>query len=504
MSGDPTGNVPAYAPEAAPAPRPPSTGDVDGRSAGRSPALARKRLVRRALTLADTIAFSAAFAIAASIEGTRARDLPLVLLVVPTCVAALAGYRLYDRDRLRTDHSTADELPTLVTAVTVAAFSIEVAAWVFSWSAPSRGLLVVFWATACVAVAVGRVGARSAIRRLGAQRERAVIVGAGEVGQLVARKLGHHPEYGVDLVGFVDDAPRKRRNDLDKLSLLGSPDALRSIVHDEGIDRIIVAFSNDHHERTLQVIRSLETVPVRIDIVPRLYEALGPGAQLDTIEGIPLISLACPTYNRLALRAKRAIDIVGAATGLALAAPFFAFAAWRIRRESPGPVFFRQARLGKEMREITVMKFRTMRTDVNINAHRAYIEATMQAVLPPEHTGLYKLDQKWAMPPFGRWLRKTSLDELPQLLNVLRGEMSLVGPRPCLRYETEMFAPHHFARFRVMPGMTGLWQVTARARSTFREALEMDVVYATSWSLRLDLRLLARTPLQLIRLKSTT
>jgi lipopolysaccharide/colanic/teichoic acid biosynthesis glycosyltransferase len=101
-------------------------------------------------------------------------------------------------------------------------------------------------------------------------------------------------------------------------------------------------------------------------------------------------------------------------------------------------------------------------------------------------------------------LRKTSLDELPQLINVLRGEMSLVGPRPCLRYETEMFAPHHFARFRVTPGMTGLWQVTARARATFREALEMDVVYATNWSLRLDLRLLVRTPLQLIRLKSTT
>jgi lipopolysaccharide/colanic/teichoic acid biosynthesis glycosyltransferase len=275
-------------------------------------------------------------------------------------------------------------------------------------------------------------------------------------------------------------------------------------VDDQGVDRIIVAFSNDHHERTLDVMRSLEAVPVRIDIVPRLYEALGPAAQLDTIEGIPLVSLAGPMYDGLALRAKRVVDIVGAATGLVLTAPFFAFAAWRIRRESPGPVFFRQVRLGKEMREITVMKFRTMRTDVNLNAHRAYIEATMQAVLPPEHTGLYKLDQKWAMPPFGRWLRKTSLDELPQLLNVLRGEMSLVGPRPCLRYETEMFAPHHFARFRVMPGMTGLWQVTARARSTFREALEMDVVYATSWSLRLDLRLLVRTPLQLIRLKSTT
>jgi exopolysaccharide biosynthesis polyprenyl glycosylphosphotransferase len=483
------------------------TGHVEDRTSGRSLSLARKRLALRMLAVADMIAFFAAFAVAESLEGAPTRDLLLVVLVIPTCLAAMAGYQLYERDRLRTDHSTADELLMLVTAVTVAAFAIHVATWALSWAAPSDGWLFAFWATACAAVAIGRAAARSAIRRLGAHRERAVIVGAGEVGQLVARKLAQHPEYGIDLAGFVDDAPRERRNDLDKLGLLGSPDALRRIVDDQDVDRVIFAFSNDHHERTLELMRSLETAaaPVRIDIVPRLYEALGPAARLDTIEGIPLISLAGPSYHRLALCTKRTIDAVGAAIGLVLVAPFFAFAAWRIRRESPGPIFFRQVRLGRDMREITVIKFRTMRTDVNLDAHRAYIETTMQAVVvPPEQTGLYKLDQTSAMTPFGRWLRRTSLDELPQLVNVLRGEMSLVGPRPCLRYETEMFATHHFARFRVRPGMTGLWQVTARARSTFREALEMDVVYATNWSLRLDLRLLVRTPLQLIRLKSTT
>jgi exopolysaccharide biosynthesis polyprenyl glycosylphosphotransferase len=505
LTGDRADDFLAFGLEAALPARPPAAGRIDDRSARWRPSFARKRLVRRTLAVADAIAFSTAFAIAESVEGASARDLLLFLLVVPTCLAAMAGYRLYERDRLRTDHSTADELVTLVTAVTVAAFAVQVAAWAFSWSAPSRGWLVVFWAAACAAVAIGRGGARSAIRRRGANRERALIVGAGEVGQLVARKLAQHPEYGVDLVGFVDDQPRECRSDLDKLTLLGSPDALRSIVDDQRIDRIIVAFSNDHHESTLELMRSLEAVPVRIDIVPRLFEALGPAALLDTIEGIPLVSLAGSAYDRFALGAKRAIDVVCASIGLVLTAPFFAFAAWRIRRESPGsPVFFRQVRLGKEMREITVLKFRTMRTDVNLDAHRAYIEATMQAVVPPEQNGLYKLDQTSAMTPFGRWLRKTSLDELPQLINVLRGEMSLVGPRPCLRYETQTFAPHHFLRFRVMPGMTGLWQVTARARSTFREALEMDVVYATSWSLRLDLLLLARTPLQLVRLKSTT
>jgi exopolysaccharide biosynthesis polyprenyl glycosylphosphotransferase len=504
MTGEETEDIRPYAIHAMRRARSREAGRVDGRRAGSSPTLAPRRLVRRALVLADTVAFAAAFAIAEWVEGARAGDVPFVLPVVTTCLAAMAGYRLYDRDRLRTAHSTADELANLATAVTVAAFALLLEAWAFSWSASSRGWLVVFWATACGSVVIGRVGARRAIRRLGAHRERAVIVGAGEVGQLVARKLAQHPEYGVDLAGFVDDAPRERRNDLDELRLLGSPDALQRIVDDHEIDRIIVAFSNDRHDRTLDLLRSLEALPVRIDIVPRLYEAFGPAALLDTIEGIPLVSLASPTYDRIALHAKRVIDVAGATVGLVLTAPFFAFAAWRIRRQSPGPVFFRQVRLGKAMQEITVVKFRTMRTDVDVDAHRAYIEATMQSVVPPERNGLYKLEQNAAMTQFGRWLRKTSLDELPQLINVLRGEMSLVGPRPCLRYETQTFEPHHFTRFRVMPGMTGLWQVTARARATFREALEMDVAYATNWSLRLDLRLLARTPLQLIRLRSTT
>jgi lipopolysaccharide/colanic/teichoic acid biosynthesis glycosyltransferase len=117
--------------------------------------------------------------------------------------------------------------------------------------------------------------------------------------------------------------------------------------------------------------------------------------------------------------------------------------------------------------------------------------------------GLYKLDRSSAITPFGRWLRKTSLDELPQLLNVLRGEMSLVGPRPCIPYEIEHFAPHQFERFLVPAGLTGLWQVTARANSSFGEALEMDVAYVRGWSLGLDLRLLLRTPLQLFRQRVT-
>ena len=145
------------------------------------------------------------------------------------------------------------------------------------------------------------------------------------------------------------------------------------------------------------------------------------------------------------------------------------------------------------------LKFRTMRIDVDTEAHRNYIESIMSADVSANGNGLYKLERQDAITRVGRVLRKTSVDELPQLLNVLRGEMSLVGPRPCIPYETEFFKPHHFDRFLVPAGITGLWQVTARAHSTFGEALDMDVAYARGWSLGLDLRLLARTPFAVLR-----
>jgi lipopolysaccharide/colanic/teichoic acid biosynthesis glycosyltransferase len=193
------------------------------------------------------------------------------------------------------------------------------------------------------------------------------------------------------------------------------------------------------------------------------------------------------------------IDVVAAAAALVLLAPLFALIAWKIRRTSPGPIFFRQTRLGLNMSEFTVLKFRTMWQETGDDEHRAYIEQTMSSRAPVGANGLYKLNRESAVTPFGRWLRKTSLDELPQLINVLRGEMSLVGPRPCIPYETRHFKPHHFERFLLPPGLTGLWQVTARAHSSFGEALDLDVAYVRGWSLGLDLLLLFRTPLTLIR-----
>jgi lipopolysaccharide/colanic/teichoic acid biosynthesis glycosyltransferase len=151
------------------------------------------------------------------------------------------------------------------------------------------------------------------------------------------------------------------------------------------------------------------------------------------------------------------------------------------------------------MREFTALKFRTMTDDRHDEEHREYLATIMDSTAKIGENGLYKLERPASVTETGRWLRRTSLDELPQLINVLRGDMSLVGPRPCIPYETSLFEPHHFDRFAVPAGITGLWQVTARSRATFAEALDLDVAYARGWSLALDLKILARTPTQVFR-----
>jgi exopolysaccharide biosynthesis polyprenyl glycosylphosphotransferase len=334
--------------------------------------------------------------------------------------------------------------------------------------------------------------------------ETVVILGAGDVGQLLARKLLRHPEYGMSVVGFVDSAPKQRRADVTAVPVLGRIDDLVEIVQRLAVDRVIVAFSHVRDDELLERARALLDLRVRVDVVPRLFEVIGPTSRLPRIEGIPLVRISPGRRSALAMSLKRLIDVVLASVGLVLAAPVFLWAAWRIPRETPGPVLFRQTRLGEGMTEFTMFKFRTMRTGTDDAPHRAYVQAAMNGETAVAADELYKLDRGDTVTRTGRWLRRTSLDELPQLINVLQGTMSLVGPRPCLAYETEHFAPRHFERFRVRPGITGLWQVTARGHASFAEALEMDVAYVRDWSLRLDLSLLMRTPGEVLRQRKAT
>jgi exopolysaccharide biosynthesis polyprenyl glycosylphosphotransferase len=474
--------------------------------------LGRGHLVRRALLAADVAGLAAAF-LAVQIlfglgaGGTTAFNVRVAVLLfvfaLPGWLAVAKLFELYDRDEERTLHSTVDDLQAVFHLVTTGVWVFYVGTLVTGAPNPNLPKLAAFWALTIAAITGGRAIARSACRRRPAWRQRTVIVGAGEVGQLVARKLRQHPEYGIDLLGFVDDHPREMRRDLGLIALLGASDRLPELVRSHRIERVVVAFSRDSTSDTVELVRQLKALDVQIDIVPRLYDVVGPNALVHDVEGLALLGLPAAKPFPFAAQIKRTFDIVGALIGLLLTAPLFALAAWRIRRESPGPVFFRQTRLGKDMTEFTLLKFRTMRTDVDQSVHRKYIAETMSANAQVGENGLYKLDRSDAITGFGGWLRKTSLDELPQLINVLRGEMSLVGPRPCLDYETAHFASHHFERFIVPQGITGLWQVTARAHASFGEALDMDVSYARNWSLGLDLWLIVRTPLEVLRRTGT-
>jgi len=280
---------------------------------------------------------------------------------------------------------------------------------------------------------------------------------------------------------------------------------LADIVKCLDVERVVIAFSNEPVSELLSLLRQLRQFPVQIDLVPRLFELVGPRLTMHAVEGLPLLGLPPNRASRTSRMIKRAIDVVVASIALLALAPVFAYIALRIRLDSDGPVFFRQTRLGTNMDEFTALKFRTMKVNTDESVHRMAIRQIMSSnAAATENGGVYKLERADAVTKFGSRLRRTSLDELPQLINVLKGDMSLVGPRPCIPYEIENFKPHHMERFALPQGITGLWQVTARANCTFGEALDMDVAYVRGWSVGLDLRLLLRTPLTLLRQRSST
>lgn len=463
----------------------------------------RSWLVRRLLLVADLLGLTLAFMISASFSGkSGSADWPTFLifaLSLPAWVVGAKLFGLYRDDETRTDHTTLDDLARVFLLVSVGALPF---ALLTGYSNGEMTEVLVFWILGVALVTIGRSATRSMARRTPAYLQNTLIVGAGDIGQLVARKLLQHPEYGINLAGLVDSNPKERRSDLRHLTILGTPEELPQIVRALSIDRVIIAFSHDAADKTIALIRSLRDFEVQVDIVPRFFEAIGPKVDVHTLEGLPLVGLPPVALSPSSLLIKRSVDLVGATIGLVVAAPLIAVISCLIWLDSGRPVIFRQTRLGLERRQFTILKFRTMRNGTGVDAHREALAASMDQRPGEADGGLYKSNRPQEVTRVGSWLRKTSLDELPQLVNVLRGEMSLVGPRPSLPYEIEHFAPHHFERFAVPPGITGLWQVTARAQSTWREAIEMDVAYVRDWSIGLDIWLICRTPVQMLRLKT--
>jgi exopolysaccharide biosynthesis polyprenyl glycosylphosphotransferase len=473
-----------------------------------TPAGRRASLVRRALITSDVFVLGLAYLVALptgrpfqSDVGSRGWTVVVVVAAVYFLIATRSG--LYTKDVRHPEHTTVAEFVPLfhaITATTWLCYLVSAAVAADLRAAPEA----VFWIVALVALPAGRATTRAVIRRRPAFLQNTIIVGAGDVGQLVGRKLQQHPEFGIRLVGFVDPDPKIMRTDLDGLPVVGSVAAIGEVVTTHGIERAIVAFSNERHAELLELVRTLQSLDVQVDIVPRLFEAVGPAVDIHSVEGLALIGLPPAKMSRAARVAKRGFDLVAASLLVVILSPVILWIAFRVRRGSDGPILFRQPRLGEDRKQFDMFKFRTMAVGTDDAPHRDYVKQIMDSRVVPTATNLYKLERPDVVTEVGRWLRRTSLDELPQLFNVVRGDMSLVGPRPCMAYETELFAPHHFDRFLVPAGMTGLWQVSARASATFVEALDLDAAYARNWSFWLDLSLLARTPAALLRGKKAT
>jgi exopolysaccharide biosynthesis polyprenyl glycosylphosphotransferase len=470
----------------------------------RSTAFVRRRgwLVRRMLLLADVVGFTVAFVVTQLLFPATASTAPfdrvepglellLLLASLPAWAVVAKIYGLYDHDEERTDHTGIDDVVALVHAVTVGAWTVVAVAWLTGLGQPYFGKVLTFWVLAIALVILARASARALSRRHIAYLQNTVIVGAGDVGQLVARKFLQHPEYGINLVGFVDSDAKERRHGVEHVALLGPPEDLPRIVRAFDIERIIIAFSPDSHERTLDLIRSLHDLWIQVDIVPRLFELVSPSASIHTVEGLPLVGLPPVRLSRSSRMLKRAMDIALSLAALLLLSPLLAVIALAIKVESAGPVFFRQVRMGAGNRPFRIYKFRTMVADAE--ERKGELAHLNRHARKDSDSRMFKIWNDPRATKLGRFLRLASLDELPQLLNVLKGEMSLVGPRPLIPEEDSFVNGWARKRLDLKPGMTGLWQVLGRNEIPFDEMVKLDYLYLTSWSLWNDCRLLFRT-----------
>jgi exopolysaccharide biosynthesis polyprenyl glycosylphosphotransferase len=468
----------------------------------RTQARVRRRgwLVRRALMWADLLGLLIAFSLSELLFTAGSSNLSrlntsmefvLFLGTLPAWFVVAKLYGLYDRDESRANHTTTDDIVGVFHLVTIGAWLLLAGAFVTDVASPAFTKVVLFWALAIPLVTLARAGARGLCRGRLSYLQNTMVVGAGDVGQLVARKILQHPEYGINLVGFVDDEPKERTPGLEHLTLLGSTDELSAIARDLDIERVIVAFSNDSYERTTDLIRSLNELEVQIDIVPRLFDLVSPSAEIHALEGIPLLGMPPLHLSRSSRLLKRTMDVVLAGAGLVLLAPVLGAIAALIKLDSPGPVFFRQVRMGSGGKRFCIFKFRTMVADAE--ARKAEVRHLNKHTQPGSDPRMFKIPDDPRMTRPGRFLRRYSIDELPQLLNVLRGEMSLVGPRPLIVDEDRHVSNWARKRLDLRPGMTGLWQVLGRSDIPFDEMVKLDYLYVTTWSLWRDFRLLFRT-----------
>lgn len=474
--------------------------------------------LRRLLAIADIGALAAAFALsegAATLVGSshvlleHAYLLP-ALFVSWLVIAALTG--AYHMDERRLECTAADEVGGIFRVASLYGWVVLCASTIVASAGAGIAPAMAWAALAIPTVVFGRSLTRSLARRRPWYREKVLLVGSRDDAFAVARRIDRHPEWGVGVIGRVDIFPGRFSN-AERIGLYtdipicpetspghhsnyGLPPeagyvervrALLFFAERYDVDRVIFASSPEGLDERTGVIRLLCERGVKVDLVPGGSESYRANSELHHIEGLPLLTLPSARKPRSGLAVKRAVDVTASLTALLVLSPLFAYCAFRIKRDSPGPVFFRQRRIGYSGKEIEILKFRTMVDGA---------DQQKEHVAGLNHHGdglMFKIPQDPRVTNFGAKLRRASLDELPQLWNVLRGDMSLVGPRPLIPEEANEITGHHRARFNLRPGITGRWQVLGRSDIPFEDMVKLDYTYVTNWSLGEDLRLLAHT-----------
>lgn len=448
------------------------------------------------------VAFAIAYWIRYDLQWFRAVDpayntsyRSYVPFVIVLTALLLIAFRLEGVYSLRRGTTWLDEMYAIVNGTTTGIIIMVVVTFFYRPLFYSR--LIFLYAAVLIPTVLAISRAVKAVilarlRRRGIGVDHVVIVGAGETGRTVLRNLVAQPEYGYRVLGFLDDNPEKGQTDIGPFKALGPIDNLPHILTAYPVDEVIIALPWQYHRRIARVIAEAEKAGVRVRVVPDLLQLSLSRVYMDQVAGIPLLGVREATITGWNLALKRAMDIVISGLGLLLLSPLILLIALAIRLDSPGPVFFKQKRVGRGGKLFTIYKFRSMIE--NAEEVRPYLEALNEADGP-----LFKIKDDPRQTRIGRFLRRTSLDELPQLYNVLRGEMSLVGPRPALPEEVAQYQDWHRKRLEVSPGMTGLWQVSGRSKLSFDEMVLLDLYYVENWSPALDLRIILKTiPLVLL------
>jgi exopolysaccharide biosynthesis polyprenyl glycosylphosphotransferase len=446
---------------------------------------ARDRTVRRLLAGADVTGLLVGLLVLATISHRPSFTEVMVAgaASIPVWLILFALYGLYRRDHTRIGHTTVDDLPWLFHSMLLGCPLL----WLFFRFLPGDmhfGKILAFGAAAGLAI----LSLRAVVRGLLSQHlapERLLLVGDDADVAALVRKLRQHRGYGAQPVGLMC-RPEAHAPDAD-LPVLGHylDMDLERVVSSHAIDRVVISRAEVDQETLLDLLRRCKQLAIKVSLLPELADAMGPSVEVDDVAGLTLIAINPPVLSQSSRAAKRAMDFVGAAVLLLATAPMLLATAIAVRLDSGGPILFTQERVGRRGQRFRLIKFRTMVADA---------EEQREALLASS------MDVRWLhladdprITRVGRILRHTSLDELPQLWNVVRGEMSLVGPRPLIPSEDANLMGWARSRLDLTPGMSGLWQVHGRTSIPFEEMIKLDYLYVTNWSLWGDIRLVLKT-----------